>query len=128
MNAVTAPKSDRMNRFEGFALIAMLQGFPIFASTVLLLKLLGSHQIVSERFGAAIFVALATPVYAWVTPVLVRKFPKLFRNSHEPVFFDASLSFSEKIAQWRAQPKASTQLLATVIMLSLLAVAVASVR
>jgi hypothetical protein len=44
------------------------------------------------------------------------------------VFFDASLSFSEKIAQWRAQPKASSQLLATVIMLSLLAVAVASVR
>ena len=81
---VTAPKSDRMNRFEGFALIALLQGFPIFASTVLLMKLIGSHQIVSERFGAAIFVALATPLYAWVTPVLVRKFPKLFRNSHEP--------------------------------------------
>ena len=75
MNAVTAPKSDRINRFEGFALIALLQGFPIFASTVLLLKLMGSHQIVSDRFGAAIFVALATPVYAWVTPVLVRKFP-----------------------------------------------------
>jgi hypothetical protein len=75
MNAVTVPKSDRMNRFEGFALIAMLQGFPLFASTVLLLKLLGSHQIVSERYGAAIFVALATLVYAWVTPVLVRKFP-----------------------------------------------------
>jgi len=54
-------------------------------------------------------------------PVLVRKFPKLFRNSHEPVFYDASLSFSEKIAQWRTQPKASSQLLATVIMLSLLA-------
>jgi hypothetical protein len=128
MNAVTAPKSDRMNRFEGFALIAMLQAFPIFASTVLLLKLLGSHQIVSERYGAAIFVAMATPVYAWLTPVLVRKFPKLFRNSHEPAFFDAGLSFSGKIAQWRAQPKTSSQLLATVIMLSLLAVAVASVR
>jgi hypothetical protein len=126
MNAVTAPKSDRMNRFEGFALIALLQGFPIFASTVLLLKLMGSHQIVSNKFGAAIFVALATPVYAWITPVLVRKFPKLFRNSHEPVFYDAGLSFSEKIAQWRTQPKASSQLLATVIMLSLLAVAVAS--
>ena len=126
MNAVTAPKSDRINRFEGFALIAMLQAFPLFASTVLLLKLLGSHQIVSERFGATIFVAIATPVYAWVTPVLVRKFPKLFRNSHEPAFFDASLSFSEKVAQWRAQPKTSTQLLASVILLSLLAVAVAS--
>ena len=106
MNAVTAPKSDRINRFERFALIACCRDFPIFASTVLLMKLMGSHQIVSERYGAAIFVALATPVYAWVTPVLVRKFPKLFRNSHEPVFYDASLSFSEKIAQWRTQPKA----------------------
>jgi hypothetical protein len=126
MNAVTAPKSDRMNRFEGFALIGLLQGFPIFASTVLLMKLMGNHQIVGNRFGAAILVALATPVYAWLTPVMVRKFPKLFRNSHEPVFYDASLSFSEKIVQWRTQPKASSQLLATVIMLSLLAVAVAS--
>jgi hypothetical protein len=93
---------------------------------VLLMKLIDSHQIVSERYGAAIFVALATPVYAWLTPVLVRKFPKLFGNSHEPAFFDASLSFSEKIAQWRTQPKGSTQLLATVILLSLTAVAVAS--
>jgi hypothetical protein len=128
MNAVTAPKSDRMNRFEAFALIGLLQGFPIFASTVLLMKLIGNHQIVGERYGAAIFVALATPVYAWVVPVLVRKYPKLFRNSHQPVFFDASLSFSEKVALWRAQPQTSTQLLASVIMLSLLAVAVASVR
>ncbi|MFN5717227.1 MAG: hypothetical protein ACK463_22190, partial [Bradyrhizobium sp.] len=40
----------------------------------------------------------------------------------------AGLSFSEKIAQWRSQPTVSLQLMTTMIMMSLLAVAVVSVR
>ncbi|VIO80177.1 hypothetical protein [Bradyrhizobium ivorense] len=41
---------------------------------------------------------------------------------------DAGLSVSDKIAQWRSQPTVSAPLVSTVIMLSLLAVAVVSVR
>jgi len=128
MNAITAPKSSALNRFEGFALIAVLQGFPTFAAAVLLLKLVGSDEIVGDKGGAAIFVARAAPSYALLTSFLARKFPKMFKNVYEPLFCDPSLSFAEKIARWRSQPTASLQLLTTVIMLSVLAVAVVSVR
>jgi hypothetical protein len=126
MNAVSESKSPSQNRLEGFALTAIFQGFPTFAAAVLILKLAGSHEIVRERYGAAIFVALASVVYALFTPLLARRFPKWFRHGYEPLFFDATLSFAEKIAQWRVQPAASKQLATTVIMLSLLAVAVVS--
>jgi hypothetical protein len=128
MNAIAAPKSRQQNRLEGFALTAILQGFPTFAMAVLILKIAGSHQIVSEKGGAAVFVVLASCFHALLTPWLGPKFPKFFKNGYEPLFFDASLSFAEKIAQWRAQPVASLQLVTTVLMLSLLAVGVASLR
>ena len=50
------------------------------------------------------------------------------KNGYEPLFYDTSLSVSDKIAQWRSQPKVSLQLVTTTIMLSLLAVVVASVK
>lgn len=77
--------------------------------------------------GAAILVVLASLVYALVGPPLAHKFPKLLGNGCEPLFFDANLSFAEKIAQWRTQPAASLQLVTTMLMLSLLAVGVVSV-
>jgi hypothetical protein len=57
---------------------------------------------------------------------LAPKFPRLFKNSYEPLFFDARLSFADKLAQWRAQPAVSLQLVTNVMMLSVLAVAPAS--
>ena len=44
MNAIAAPKSSAQNRLEGFALTAILQGFPSFAAAALLLKL-ARHDI-----------------------------------------------------------------------------------
>jgi hypothetical protein len=126
MNAVTAPKSRQQNRLEGFALTALFQGLPTFATAVLLLKLAGSHEIVGDKGGAAIFVVLTTIFHALLTPWLAPKFPIFFKNNYEPLFFDANLPFAEKIAQWRTQPMASLQLVTTVLMLSLLAVGVAS--
>src|SRR5882757_2493213 len=124
MDAITTPKSPQTNRLEGFVLTALFQGFPTFAAAALMLKLVGSHEIVGH--GAAIFVVLAALFYALITPALGRKFPNRFRHGYEPLFFDASLSFSEKIARWRAQPVTSLQLVANVMLLSLLAVGVAS--
>jgi hypothetical protein len=127
MNAITAPKSSAQNRFEGFALTAIFQGLPTFAIAVLMLKIYGAREIVGERGGAAIFVVLASLVYGAVTPWLAARIRK-FRTTYEPLFFDASLSCSDKITQWRSQPKVSLQLMTTMIMLSLLAVAAASLR
>jgi len=127
MNAISAPKSSRANRLEGFVLTALFQGFPTFAAAALMLKFVGSHEIVGQRYGAAIFVVLAALFYALLTPWLARKFPNRFRHGYEPLFFDASLSFIEKIARWRTQPVTSLQLVTNVMLLSLLAVGVASV-
>ena len=126
MNAITAPKSPQANRLEGFVLTALFQGFPTFAAAALVLKLTGSHVIVGH-YGAAIFVVLASLFFALITPSLGRKFPNRFKHGYEPLFFDASLSFGEKIARWRTQPVTSLQLVTNVMLLSLLAVGVASV-
>jgi hypothetical protein len=121
MNALAAAKSPRVNRLEGFALTALFQGFPTYATAALTLKLMGAHEIVGERFGAAIFVVL-------FTPRLAQTFPKFFANAYAPCFFDETMSFAEKIAQWRTQPMVSVQLVASLLLLSLLAVGVASIR
>ena len=125
MNAVAAPKSRRLNLLEGMVLAAIFQAVPTFAAAVLLLKLAGS-QVVGQPGGAAIFVALASLLYALAMPYIGPRFPRFSKNSYEPLFFDATLSFSEKILRWRVQPATSLQLVTLVMMLSLLAVAVAS--
>ena len=45
------------------------------------------------------------------------------KNSYEPLFFDVSLSFAQKIEKWRVPPATSVQLVTNVRILSLLAVA-----
>ena len=71
------------------------------------------------------------PTSSWdwhkLWPGLAAKFPRFFKNSYEPIFFDKSLSLSEKVLRWRTQPMVSLQLLTNVVMLSLLAVAVMTV-
>ena len=126
MDAILTPKSPGTNRLEGFALTALFQGFPTFAAAALMLKFVGSHEIIGHRYGAAIFVVLAALFFALITPWLGRKFPNRFKHGYEPLFFDASLPFIEKIARWRAQPVTSLQLVTNVMLLSLLAVGVAS--
>ena len=127
MNALAAPKSPQLNRLEGVALTCIFQGFPTYASAVLMLKLMGAHEIVGDRWGAAIFVVLASILHGLFTPWLAAKFPK-FRDAYAPCFFDETLSFSGKIEQWRTQPMVSVQIMWTLLLLSLLAVGVASIR
>ena len=124
MNAIAAPKSSAQNRLEGFALTFLFQDFPTFAGAALLLKL-AHHEIAS---GVVVFVAMASIFHGLLTPWLAPKFPKFLEHSYEPLFFDASLSFIEKIEKWRAQPTTSLQLVTNVLLLSLLAVGVMSMR
>jgi len=76
--------------------------------------------------GVVSFVVAASTFHGLLTPWLAPKFPKFFKNSYEPLFFDARLSFAEKLSQWRAQPVVSLQLVTQVMMLSVLAVGVVS--
>jgi hypothetical protein len=128
MNAVTVQKSHRSSQFEGIMLTAIVQGLPTFSSAVLLMKIFGDHQGLADKgAGTAIFVLLAAFAHAIFTAWLGPKFPRFFKRGYEPLFFDASLSFQEKLARWRAQPAASLQLMTAVIMMSLLAVVAVSV-
>ena len=85
------------------------------------------EEIVGHRYGAVIFVVSAALFYALLTPWLGRKFPNRFRHGYQPLFFDASLPCIEKIARWRTRPATSLQLVTNVMLLSVLAVGVASV-
>ena len=76
--------------------------------------------------GVVLFVVLTSVLHGLFTPWLAPKFPKLFRHGYEPLFFNAGLSFVEKIEKWRAQPTTSLQLVTNVLLLSLLAVGVMS--
>lgn len=122
MTAVAAAKSSAQNRLEGFALTALLQGFPTFVAAALLLKL-ARHDAAG---GIVLFVVMTSVLHGLFTPWLAPKFPKFFRHSYEPLFFNAGLSFSEKIAKWRERPTTSVQLVTSQLMLALLAVAVVS--
>jgi len=124
MTAITAAKSSAQNRLEGFALTAILQGFPSFVAAALLLKLV-RHDIAG---GVVLFVVLTSVLHGLFTPWLAPKFPKFFRHGYEPLFFNASLSFGVKIEKWRERPTTSVQLVTSVLMLALLAVAVVSMK
>lgn len=125
MNAIAASKSRRLNLLEGMTLTAIFQAVPSFAGAVLLLKLMGS-EIVGQPGGAAVFVVTTSLIHAVAIPYLGPRFPRFFKNSYEPLFFDANLSFSEKLFRWRTEPTTSLHLVTNVMLLSLLAVGVAS--
>jgi hypothetical protein len=70
MNAIAALKSSAQNRLEGFALTAILQGFPSFAAAALLLKL-ARHDIAG---GVVLFVVLTSVLHGLFTPWLAPNF------------------------------------------------------
>jgi hypothetical protein len=125
MNAVSAAKSAAINLLEGLFLIASCQGFPVFASAAMMLKLFHDHQIVEDPGWALVFVPLCSLSYALLIAWLGPRFPR-FAKTYESAFFDPTLSFTDKVVAWRERPATSAQLLASVILLSSLAVAVVS--
>jgi hypothetical protein len=115
MPFINASKPGPINWLEGFALTTVLQGFPIFAAASLMVKLLGDHR----GSNPVLTIALASIFYSVFVISVGSAFPRL-KDGYEQ-FFDASLSFSEKIGHWRAKPATSVQLMASVLLLSLLA-------
>jgi hypothetical protein len=126
MDTITAPKLSVLNQLEGFALTVILQAFPIFASAALMIKLMTISHFIAPSGNPAHIVPMASVFYALFMRLLGPRFPKRFKNGYEPLFFDATLPFAEKIRRWRAQPATSLQLLTWTLLMSLLAVGVTS--
>lgn len=94
MAVTAAAKKSRLhNALEGFALTAILQSFPTFATAALLLKLFG--DLVGDP-GVAIFVAIASLVHAVIAVTLGPVIPALARLLYEPNFFDSDLSLATR--------------------------------
>ncbi|MBW7971142.1 hypothetical protein [Bradyrhizobium sp. BR 10289] len=128
MTALAAPKLTIRNRLECFTLYALFQGVPLYSIVVLMMKLIATSEIVGERYGASIFIVLAATFHGLAMICLAPKFPRFFRHNHTPVFDDATLSFSEKITRWLAEPKTAVELLTNVMLMSVLAIGVTSIR
>ena len=126
MDTIAAPKLYGLNQLEGLALTVILQAFPIFASAALMIKLGTINHIIAPSGNAAHIVPMASVFYALIMRVLGPRFPKRFKTGYEPLFFDATLPFAEKTQRWRMQPATSLQLMTWVLLMSLLAVGVAS--
>ncbi len=122
---VAARKSRPANALQGLLLAATLQSFPTFATAAAALRIFGNHDLVGDP-GVAIFVVVASFLHALLSAIVGPGLPSAFRFVYEPAFFDSRLSLSDKIAAWRAQPAASVQLLTIVLLLSVMAVATAS--
>lgn len=128
MTGLAGPNLTGRNRLECFALYALLQGVPFYSGIALMMMLINTSEFADQRYGAAIFIAMTSAFHALVNPWLGPKFPYFFRHSFEPLFADPALPFSEKVSRWLAQPKTALQLLTNLLMLSVLAVGVASIR
>ncbi len=124
--AAAARKSRPRNALEGFALTVILQSFPTFAAAALLLKLCANHDLVGDP-GVAIFVVVASLIHATIAVTIGSSFAVFAKILYEPSFFDGTLSLSDKITEWRTHPVASLQLVAIVLLLSVMAVVSASV-
>ena len=128
MTALAAPKLTGRKWLECFALYAVLQGVPIYSGVALAIKLIDAAEFIGEPFGAVIFVAMMSTFHALLTSGLGARFRHFFRHSYEPVFADTTLSFSERVTRWLAQPNTALQLLGHTLLLSALAIGVLGIR
>ena len=108
----------------GTLLIAIVFGLPTFVGAALLLKLFHSSAIVADSQGIVGFVVSTSLLTGLMAGWLGPRYPKLFVGSYEPAFFDGSLSLSEKMSRWLAQPLCQHRVLTSMLMVSMLSLMV----
>jgi hypothetical protein len=108
----------------GTLLIAIVFGLPTFVGAALLLKLFHSSAIVADSQGIVGFVVSTSLLTGLMAGWLGPRYPKLFVGSYEPAFFDGSLSLSEKMSRWLAQPLCQRRVLTSMLMVSMLSLMV----
>jgi hypothetical protein len=121
MDAIISAKRRWSNRLEGVALTATLLALPIMTSLALIGRLAGD-LIFGIRHDNVILMLITTSLSLGLTAPLLAS-----TTLYEPLFYDASLSLSDKFARWLTQPSTSPRLLTMLLMLLVLAVAVLSV-
>ena len=108
----------------GTLLIAIVFGLPTFVGAALLLKLFHSSAIVADSRGIVGFVVSTSLLTGLMAGWLGPRYPKLFVGSYEPAFFDGSLSLSEKMSRWLAEPRCQQRVLTSMLMVSMLSLMV----
>ena len=108
----------------GTLLIAIVFGLPTFVGAALLLKLFHSSAIVADSQGIVGFVVSTSLLTGLMAGWLGPRYPKLFVGSYEPAFFDGSLSLSEKMSRWLAEPRCQQRVLTSMLMVSMLSLMV----
>ena len=108
----------------GTLLIAIVFGLPTFVGAALLLKLFHSSATVADSQGIVGFVVSTSLLTGLMAGWLGPRYPKLFVGSYEPAFFDGSLSLSEKMSRWLAQPLCQRWVLTSMLMVSMLSLMV----
>lgn len=122
MNSASIIKSRQTNYLEGLALTAIFQACPTMSASYMLMRMFGSAAPgVTE---ALLFVGTTSMLFALLNAWLGPKFPRFFRGSYAPVFFDPSLTLNEKVSHWVAEPATQKQLWQAVFVLALIGIAV----
>jgi hypothetical protein len=107
---------------EGIFLTSTMSGVPTFAGAAMLLKLFNSGSGLADHPLA--FVIATSIGFAFLVAYLGPKFPMLSKSSYEPLFFDGSLSFTDKVSRWLAETRTAQRLLTNALMLAVLGMAV----
>ncbi|WP_064742416.1 hypothetical protein [Bradyrhizobium sp. ORS 375] len=123
--STSAPKAPSLNLLEGMVLTALFQAIPTYAGAALILKIAHSTAL---RPGIIGFVATATLIHVLMTSAAGPRYPRLLKQAYAADFYDATLSFTDKVLRWRTQPDGSLQLLSSTVMLALLSIAALAVN
>ncbi|MGJ4999460.1 hypothetical protein [Bradyrhizobium sp. HKCCYLR20261] len=115
-----SPKASSLNLLEGMLLTALFQAIPTYAGAALILKVAHSTAL---RPGIIGFVATATIIHVLMTSAFGPRYPRVLKQAYAAEFYDPTLGLADKVLRWRTQPEGSLQLLASTVMLALLAVA-----
>jgi len=84
MKAITVAKSAALNLLEGLTLVIICHALPTFATTVMMLKLAREQRIVGDPGGAAVFVSIASVLFALIVCTLGRSFRASSRPMSRP--------------------------------------------
>jgi len=115
-------------RLCGLALHALMWSLPTAAGALMLLKLVGASEIVTNPGGPVIFAIGLVLITAALDSLLSPRFPRLFPLGLAKTCFDDTLSTAEKVQRLRQDERVWQSLVAQIGFLSVLAIVLLTVR
>lgn len=117
-----------MHRIAGGALHALVSGLPMGVSIVLLTRLLGWGSFSDGPAGPILFTLLFVILSAAFEAYAGQRWPRLYPVGLGRICFDSALSPSQRVECLRLDPMVFRHILTQLAMVSLLALAVLTVR